>query len=105
MAATFEKLAAALKHHQTGDLRAAETGYRQVLQTDPNQPDALHLLGVIAHQVGRHDAAIKCISRAIGENSSVAAFHGNVVMTPVAQIRGRLHDPMRGASPIGGPLG
>lgn len=78
MATIPKELAVALKHHQTGELQAAESGYRQVLQTDPNQPDALHLLGVIAQQMGRHDAAIDCISRAIAANSGVAAFHGNL---------------------------
>ena len=78
MATITEKLAAALKHHHAGELQAAENGYRQLLQISPNQPDALHLLGVIAQQVGRHDAAIDCISRAIAANSRVAAFHGNL---------------------------
>jgi len=72
------RLAAAVEHHRAGELQAAEKGYRQVLQVNPRQSDALHLLGVIAQQVGRHDAAIDCISRAIAENSRVAAFHGNL---------------------------
>ena len=40
-----------LEHHQAGQLREAEQIYRQVLDIDPNNPEALHLLGVIAHQV------------------------------------------------------
>lgn len=78
MATIPEKLAAALKLHQAGEIQAAEKGYRQVLRISPNQPDALHLLGVIAQQVGCHDKAIKCISQAIAANPKVAAFHGNL---------------------------
>ena len=42
----------ALQHHTAGRLSDAESIYNQILQSDPDQPVALHLLGVIAHQVG-----------------------------------------------------
>ena len=42
----------ALEHHNAGDLSKAESIYNQILQAEPNQPEALHLLGVIAHQMG-----------------------------------------------------
>ena len=35
----------------------AERLYRQILAADPGNPDALHLLGLLASQVGRHDLA------------------------------------------------
>ncbi len=41
----------AVQHHTAGRLPEAESIYQQILQADPNQPVALHLLGVIAHQV------------------------------------------------------
>ncbi len=41
-------LRAAIQHHQAGRLGQAEALYRQVLQAQPQNPDALHLLGVIA---------------------------------------------------------
>ena len=47
----------AWKHFQAGQLQEAEQLYRQILQVDPNQVDALHLLGVIAGQTGRDDLA------------------------------------------------
>ena len=43
--ATIEDLAAAVRYHQAGDLRRAEEIYRQVLQADPANADARHLLG------------------------------------------------------------
>ena len=55
-----------LGDHQAGRLQQAEATYRQVLTVEPAHADALHLLGVIAHQVGRNDLAIDYIRRAIG---------------------------------------
>ena len=48
MATISEALAIAIQHHQAGRLQAAEQIYRQILAVEPNQADALHLLGVIA---------------------------------------------------------
>ena len=45
-----------------GRLAEAEPLYRQVLELNPNQVDALHLLGVIAHQVKRYDLAVQYIT-------------------------------------------
>ena len=42
-----------IQHYSAGDLPKAESIYKQVLQLEPNQPDPLHYLGVIAHQVGK----------------------------------------------------
>jgi len=55
----------ALQHHQAGRLVEADALYRQILAAQPNHSDALHLLGVIADQAGRHDLAVDCIRRAI----------------------------------------
>ena len=49
----LQALDVAVKHHAAGRLPEAESIYQQILQTDPNQPIALHLLGVIANQVGK----------------------------------------------------
>jgi len=48
------------------------------LQAEPNHAEAIHLLGVIAHQVGQHQVAVEYIQRAIGLNGSAAAFHNNL---------------------------
>lgn len=55
----------ALQHHQNGQLREAELLYRQILQLNPDSPDALHLLGVIAHQVGKNETAVEHFRRAV----------------------------------------
>lgn len=65
-------------HHQAGDLTAARACYEAVLRENPAQPDALHLLGVIADQEGRHDDAVALIRRAITIAPHAAAFHDNL---------------------------
>ncbi len=60
-----EQIKLAMQRHQGGDLVAAEKIYRQILNSEPNHPDALHLLGVLAGQSGKHDAALDLIGRAI----------------------------------------
>ena len=78
MATISEALAIAVQHHQAGRLQAAEQIYRQILAVEPNQPDAWHLLGVIAYQVGKHEIAADYIGRAIRFNGTNAAFHSNL---------------------------
>jgi tetratricopeptide (TPR) repeat protein len=78
MATISEALATAVQRHQAGRLQAAEQIYRQILAVEPNQPDALHLLGVVASQTGRHEMAVECIERAIGLQGNEAAFHNNL---------------------------
>ncbi len=78
MATTSQTLALAIQHHQGGRLEAAEQIYRQVLRAEPNNAEALHLLGVVAHQRGKHDVAVETIGRAIELQGDAAYFHGNL---------------------------
>ncbi|MGC1520466.1 MAG: tetratricopeptide repeat protein [Steroidobacteraceae bacterium] len=73
-----ELFAAALRHHQAGRLSEAEQLYRQVLLADSHHVDALHFLGVLAHQAGRNDVAVDMIGKAIAQNGRVPAFHNNL---------------------------
>jgi tetratricopeptide (TPR) repeat protein len=66
MATISEALAIAIRHHQAGRLQAAEQIYRQILAIRPDAADAWHFLGVIAHQMGKHEVAMEHIQRAIG---------------------------------------
>ena len=70
------QIAAAL--HRAGDLAGAQALYREVLERDPDNPDALHLLGVIASQQGNHDDARELIGRAISRQGRTAAFHASL---------------------------
>jgi hypothetical protein len=57
--------------HQSGRLTAAEAAYRQVLVIQPDHIDALHLLGVIAHQEGAKDQAVRYMRRAIALHATL----------------------------------
>jgi predicted Zn-dependent protease len=72
------QLAAALQFHQAGNLLEAEKGYRKILVRDPNNPDALHLCGVVKSQQGDYPAAIKLIERAIEKYPHHADFYINL---------------------------
>ena len=65
----------ALALHQAGRLTEAEAGYRQALAEQPGNPDALHFLGVVAHQSGRHEDAIDLIQQAIAIRQRPAFFY------------------------------
>ena len=77
MATIPEVFSIAVKHHQSGQLKAAEEIYRQILAVDPNQADAWHLLGVLAAQVGKPGDAIDLMARAIRIHGLNPAFHIN----------------------------
>jgi len=63
--------------HQKGQLSQAEAIYRQLLGIDPANPDALHLLGVIAYQTGNHQAAVDMIGQAIEIKPAYAEAYSN----------------------------
>jgi predicted O-linked N-acetylglucosamine transferase (SPINDLY family) len=78
MATISAAMAIAIEHHRAGRLAAAAQIYRQILQAEPEQADAWHLQGVIAHQIRQHAAAVDCIGRAIAANPHVAEYHNNL---------------------------
>jgi tetratricopeptide (TPR) repeat protein len=60
-----EKLSLGYSYHQAGDLSRAEHAYREVLSSEPDQPQALFLLGTIYHAQGRLADAIASYERAV----------------------------------------
>jgi predicted O-linked N-acetylglucosamine transferase (SPINDLY family) len=78
MLAVSQALDRAIEHHQAGRLHQAEQLYREILQVDPQQVDALHLLGVVAHQTGRNNEAIDSIRQALALNGGQAIFHNSL---------------------------
>lgn len=70
----------ALQHHAQGRLQEAENIYRQILQNAPDQPVALHYLGVIFHQRGDHDTAVDLIAKALAVKPDFAEAHCNLAL-------------------------
>ena len=68
----------AVQHHKAGELPKAEGIYQQILQADSNQPVALHLLGLIAHQVGKNDISVDLIMKALAIKPDYAEAHSNL---------------------------
>lgn len=89
-AAVQQALERALRHHAAGELAAAEKIYVQVLRQAPQHPVALHLLGLIAHQVGKNDIAIDLISKALAVKPDYYEAHCNLGFA--LQAAGRLND-------------
>ena len=58
----------AVEVHKRGLIEEAENVYNDILQVVPDQPDALHYLGVIAHQSGDGEKAIRLIEQSISVN-------------------------------------
>ena len=77
-AALQAKLNQGMALHRQGKLADAARCYGAVLQRQPNHFDALHLLGVIAHQTRRTERGVELIKRAIGLNPNVAVAHSNL---------------------------
>jgi tetratricopeptide (TPR) repeat protein len=67
----------AVQLHQAGRLREAEPLYEEVLLTNPEHPDALHLSGVLAYQAGRHFEALERIDRAIARSPGFSEAHND----------------------------
>ncbi|BAI74098.1 TPR domain-containing protein (plasmid) [Azospirillum sp. B510] len=81
--------------HQTGRLAEAEALYRQALAAQPRQPDALHLLGMIACQTGRFTEAAELIGQAVAAKRDVPDYHANLAYA--LQARGRPAEAERAA--------
>ncbi len=69
-----DRLAAARRAYQEGRLAEAETGARSALAADPDDPDGLHLLGLIALAAGKPAPAASLFSRALAR-ARRAEFH------------------------------
>ena len=71
-----QTLAAAMAHHRAGRLAEAERLYRLVCDTDPTNARAFHLLGLVAHQLSRPDAA-SLVGRAVTLDPDFAEAHND----------------------------
>ena len=78
MSSIAQSLQEAVSAHQTGDLPRAEAIYREIVRVDPQHADALHLLGLAAHERNHHQSAVDYISRAIKLNDQFAPYYSNL---------------------------
>jgi len=86
-------MANAVRLHQSGNLLNAEALYRQVLEQVPDNPDALHLAGVLAYQTNRLAEGAAKIEEAIAIDNLNAAYHDNLSLC--YRALGRTEDALR----------
>lgn len=86
-------LAEGLRHHQNGDLAKAGELYRKALDIEPNNPDALNLMGVLMTQAGQFDTAVSVLEIAAQNAPDFAPIHVN--LGNAYQAAGRLDDAIQ----------
>lgn len=72
-----ELIGRAVQCQQRGDYAEAERLYSQVFRLDPEQPDAHHFMGLLAHQTSRQELAETHMRRALALAPHRAEFHFN----------------------------
>lgn len=83
-----QQLERGFAHHQAGRLERAERLYRAVLRQRPDNCDALHLLGLLAHARGDHAEAEQRLRGAIAGNRKSALYWRN--LAAVLAARGKI---------------
>jgi tetratricopeptide (TPR) repeat protein len=73
-----DALALAEQHRLAGRLLEAEAQCRQILAAEPDEPNATHLLGLVAHQAGKLGEAIAQLRRAVALAPDVPLYHANL---------------------------
>ena len=68
----------ALQNHNAGRLKQTKLICYQVLQNDPNQHMALHLLGMIEHQTGKLENAVASYHKVLNIKPDYAEAHNNL---------------------------
>ncbi len=73
-----EALALAEQHRAAGRLSEARTICNKILAAQPKEANAVHLLGLVAHQSGQLGEAIEHLRRAVALAPEVPHFHANL---------------------------
>ena len=71
-------LESAFQHLRSGNDAKAQELCDAIIAATPNHAGAIYVLGLIAHQYGRHDEAIRLLERSIALNASFAPAHNNL---------------------------
>ncbi len=76
--------------HQAGRLADAKARYERILAADPRHGPTLHMVGLMAYQVGQHDLAVDLLTRAAPRDPGSAALHSNLGLA--LRAVGRIED-------------
>jgi tetratricopeptide (TPR) repeat protein len=72
------------RQYRAGAREEAQTLCVRVLRAAPKNPDALHLLGILAYDAQNHPLAIKLMSEAVRHAKRFAPMHGNLALAKLA---------------------
>ncbi len=73
-----DSLQEAMQHQLAGRFAAAEGIYQTLLKENPEQPDALHLLGLIRMEQEQDDEAVALMEQALALFPRASHFHHNI---------------------------
>ena len=83
----------AISLYQANQLQESEKTCQQILKDCPQHAEALHLLGVIAYQVGENKIAVGLITQAIEMDSNIYVFFNS--LGNALQKQGRLEESIQ----------
>ncbi|HEU0118624.1 MAG TPA: tetratricopeptide repeat protein, partial [Alphaproteobacteria bacterium] len=72
MTSTQSMFDAAVAKHQAGDIGAAAQLYRAIIDIEPDNAEALHMLGIIAQQRQNPELALRLMDAALAKNPNLA---------------------------------
>ena len=73
-----EALQVAVQLHRLREFENAERLYRRILEEIPQQPDAMHFLGILLHQRGGNDEALERIEASIALDPTLPDRYNNL---------------------------
>jgi tetratricopeptide (TPR) repeat protein len=73
-----EIMSEGVRLHQAGQFALAQEKYRLILASQPENADALHLLGYATYQAGDSAEGLKLIQQAIDANGGQGVYHCNL---------------------------
>jgi protein O-GlcNAc transferase len=74
----------AWRQYRDGAREEAHAMCVRVLRVAPKNPDALHLLGILAYDAQNHALAIKLMTEAVRHAKRFAPMHGNLALAKLA---------------------
>ena len=67
-----------MQHQLAARYPQAEAIYLEILETDPEQPDANHLLGLVRMEQERDEEAVLLMEKALALFPTASHFHHNI---------------------------
>ncbi len=92
-----QAIAKAIECHKSGKFQDAELIYRRIIEAQPNNVDALHLLGALAHQHNHNEEALPYVQKALNLNPDNSQFLNTLgsIYSALGQYNNAIHNLSR----------